>query len=102
MATRFSDFTREIEEEARAAGPASVENLARLRAHFRLGRQIFEARKARRLTQKDVAALAGVDEADVSNIERGAANPTLATLEAVVGAVGLELELRPRAPAPQS
>ena len=96
MGTPFLEFMSEIEAEARIEGPEAVEHLDRLRAHFRLGRQIFQARKARGLTQKALAALAKIDQADVSNIERGLANPTLATLEALVNAVGLELGLQPR------
>jgi DNA-binding XRE family transcriptional regulator len=93
MATKFADVMREIEAEARAEGPDAVKQLEAFRAHFRLGRQIAEARRARRLTQKEVARIARIDQADVSNIERGAANPTLNTLNAVASAVGMEIEL---------
>jgi DNA-binding XRE family transcriptional regulator len=93
MATKFADVMREIEAEARAEGPEAVKELEAFRAHFRLGRQIAEARRARRLTQKQLAKLARIDQADVSNIERGASNPTLNTLSAVASAVGMEIEL---------
>lgn len=93
MATKFSDVMREIEAEARAEGPGAVKELETFRAHFRLGRQIAEARRARHLTQKQVAEIARIDQADVSNIERGAANPTFTTLNAVVSAVGMEIDL---------
>src|ERR1700722_7258003 len=94
MATKFSAFVREIEDEAKAEGPQTVKELDAFRAHFRLGRRIAEARLARDLTQKQVARLAGIDQADVSNIERGAANPTLNTLNAVVCAVGMEIDIK--------
>jgi DNA-binding XRE family transcriptional regulator len=90
MATKFSDFMREIEGEARVEGPDAVAHLEALRA----GRQIAQARLARKLTQKQVATIAHVDQADVSNIERGATNPTFNTLNAVVCAVGMEIEVR--------
>ena len=93
MATKFADVLREIEAEARAEGPRAVRELEAFRAHFRLGRQIAEARRARRLSQKDVAKIAHIDQADVSNIERGASNPTLNTLDAVASAVGMQIEL---------
>jgi DNA-binding XRE family transcriptional regulator len=96
MATKFADVMKEIDAEARAEGPESVRELEAFRAHFRLGRQIAEARRARRLTQKQVAKIASIDQGDVSNIERGAANPTLNTLNAVVSAVGMEIELTKR------
>lgn len=96
MATKFGDFMRGLEEEARAEGPEAVAELDALRAHFRLGRQLAEARLKRKLTQKQVARLAQIDQADVSNMERGRANPTLGTLSAVAMAVGMEVELRRR------
>ena len=48
------------------------------------------------MTQNALAKRAGIDQADVSNIERGAGNPTLKTLDAIVGAVGMEIEIRRR------
>jgi DNA-binding XRE family transcriptional regulator len=93
MATKFTDVMREIEAEAHAEGPEAVGQLEAFRAHFRLGRQIAEARRARRLTQKQVAKIARIDQADVSEIERGASNPTLSKLNAIASAVGMELEL---------
>jgi DNA-binding XRE family transcriptional regulator len=94
MATKFNDFMREIEEEARKEGPKAVAELEALRTHFRLGRQIAQKRRALKLTQKALAKRAGIDQADVSNIERGAGNPTLNTLDAIAGAVGMEIEIR--------
>jgi DNA-binding XRE family transcriptional regulator len=102
MATKFAEVMREIEAEAHAEGPKAVRELEAFRAHFRLGRQIAEARRARRLTQKQVAKIASIDQADVSNIERGAANPTLNTLNALASAVGMEIDLtKKRRPTPQ-
>ncbi|HEY8211821.1 MAG TPA: helix-turn-helix domain-containing protein [Myxococcaceae bacterium] len=96
MATKFKDFIREIEEEARVEGPDAVAELEALRTHFRLGRQLAAARRAQRLSQKEVATRAGIDQADVSDLERGAGNPTLSRLEAVATAVGMRLELTSR------
>jgi DNA-binding XRE family transcriptional regulator len=96
MATKFSEFMRGIEEEARAEGPEAVAQLAALRDHFRLGRQLAQARIKRKLSQMQVAKRAQVNQADVSKIERGVANPTLVTLSAVAGAVGLEVDLKRR------
>jgi len=73
--------------------PKGVKELETFRAHLRPGRQIAEARRARHLAQKQVAEIARIDQADVSNIERGATNPTLATLNAVVSAVGMEIDI---------
>lgn len=96
MATKFANFMRGLEDEARAEGPEAVDQLDALRDHFRLGRQLAQARLKQKLSQTQVAERAHVDQGDVSKIERGMANPTLATLSAVAGAVGLEIDLRRR------
>jgi DNA-binding XRE family transcriptional regulator len=96
MGTKFSTFLKEIEDEARAEGPEAVEQLETLGAHFRMGRKLAEARRAQHLTQKQVAQRAKVDQAQISDMERGAANPTFTTLSAVALAVGMEVDLKRR------
>lgn len=96
MATKFKDFMAEIEAEARAEGPEAVAELDMLRTHFRLGRQLAAARRTKHLTQKQLAERAGIDQADVSEIERGAANPTLNKLEAIASAMDLQLNFTAR------
>jgi DNA-binding XRE family transcriptional regulator len=96
MATKFSEFMRGVEEEARAEGPEAIAQLEVLRDHFRLGRQLAQARLKRKLSQTQVAERAKVNQGDVSKLERGMANPTLATLSAVACAVGLEVDLKRR------
>jgi hypothetical protein len=61
MATKFADFMRELEEEARAEGPEAVAQLEALRDHFRLGRQLAEARLKRKLTQQQLAKLSAIE-----------------------------------------
>ena len=50
------------------------------------------------LTQQQLARRLGVTQAAVARLERPAANPTIATLERVLRAIGCELELRLRRP----
>lgn len=97
MATKFTDFVREMEAEARAEGRESVEELETFRAHFRLGRELAEARRSRKLTQSKVAQLADIDQSEISDLERGVANPTFDTLSAIAHAVGMEVGFRPAA-----
>lgn len=89
----FDDFIREIEDEARAEGPSAVAELKALRLHFSLARQLGEQRRAQHLTQRQLAARSGVDQAEISRIERGRANPTTATLGALTRALGLDVRL---------
>lgn len=55
-----------------------------------LGQRIAHLRGRR--SQKDVAAAAGIDAATLNRIERGSSkNPTEATLEAIAGALGVDV-----------
>ncbi len=73
MATKFADFVSELEAEAKAEGPAAIKQLEAFREHFRVGRKLAQARLAKKLTQKQVASSAKVNQADLSKIERGMA-----------------------------
>jgi transcriptional regulator with XRE-family HTH domain len=55
---------------------------------------VLEARERARLDQVDLARLAGVSRAQVSRIENGRARPSLATLERLLAACGVELDIR--------
>ena len=100
MGTRFADFMRSLESEAKKEGPEAIAELEALREHFRIGRKLAEARLAKKLTQKQVATRAKIDQGDVSKIESGHANPTMKTLSAFALAVGYEIDLKPRRRAP--
>jgi transcriptional regulator with XRE-family HTH domain len=66
-----------------------------------LGRNVRQLRSARGLTQAQVARLAGLPRATWSNLESGAANPTLDVLRRVATALQLSIEellSRPRSP----
>ena len=54
---------------------------------------IIEARQRAGLSQGDLALKAGTAQSAVARLESGNANPTLATLERLVGAAGFELRL---------
>ena len=96
MAT-FDDFMVELEAEARAEGPEAVAELEAFRLHFSLARQLATQRKALHLTQKQLAEMTGIDQAEISRIERGQANPTTATLGTLTRALGVDVRLVPAA-----
>jgi y4mF family transcriptional regulator len=56
-----------------------------------LGRTVALRRRALRVTQEDLALLAGVSVRFISSLERGKATVRLDTLIAVLDALGLEL-----------
>lgn len=62
-------------------------------------RAIVEGREARDLTQKQLAEVTGITQADISRLENGTANPSLRTLKRLAAGLGMDLkvEFRPRA-----
>ena len=58
----------------------------------KLGANLAQLREARGLTQEQIARLAGVPRATWTNLESGAANPTLAVLYRVAQALQVPLE----------
>jgi transcriptional regulator with XRE-family HTH domain len=54
-----------------------------------LGSQVKRLRESRGLTQQALADAARVNRVTVANIERGDADPTLATLKALAKALGV-------------
>lgn len=58
----------------------------------RLGRNVRQLRHSRNLTQKQMAKLSGLPRATWSNLESGAANPTLSVLHKVAAALQVSLE----------
>lgn len=89
----FAALIREIEEEAREEGPEAEAELEAFRAHYRLARKVLELRKARNLTQTELAELSGIGQSEISRIEGGRANPTLSTLTALARSLGVEVDL---------
>lgn len=57
-----------------------------------LGRNVRQLREARGLTQAQAAKLAEIPRATWANMESGAANPTLAVLHRVAGALQVSIE----------
>ena len=56
----------------------------------RLRRNLRRARQARGWSQADLAAELGVSKSLISRIEQGRANITLATVEGLAGALGID------------
>ena len=96
MGHKFSDFMRELEEEARREGPEAVSEAAVFDAQFGLAAELMLLRKRRGLTHRQLSARSGIQQSEISEIEGGRANPTLSTLSAVARALGAELGIRIR------
>jgi DNA-binding XRE family transcriptional regulator len=59
----------------------------------KLAGDILALRIAKGLTQRQLAQLAGIDQADLSRIERGQANPTMATFEKLADVLNADLRI---------
>lgn len=55
---------------------------------------LIDARRKQNFTQKELSARSGIDQADISRIENGTANPTLDTLERLAEGLGMRLVLQ--------
>lgn len=85
----WSDETRTVYEAAAA------QFTAELAAQAELGRQLTAAREQRQLSQQALQTRTGIQQSEISRIERGIGNPTTATLLRLAEALGVKLSLLP-------
>lgn len=90
MGTKFSDY---LAESKAADSPGDSALRSAFAQDISLGLQYHDARVARGLTQRQLAEISGVPQADISRIERGAGNPTEATLQRLASALKRRLAL---------
>lgn len=62
-----------------------------------LGQQLANRRRTRGLSQRELAARSGVNQADISRIERGTLSPTTTTLDKLAHALGSRVRIEPNA-----
>jgi ribosome-binding protein aMBF1 (putative translation factor) len=90
MGTSFNDWAN---QHAAAETSGEKELRRRFGAAIELGLQFRDARIARGMSQRELSEHSGVRQADISRIERGAGNPTEATLQRLAAALEKRLEL---------
>lgn len=64
-----------------------------LEPEFAIIQAMIDARKASGLTQKQLAERTGINQADISKLENGNANPSLHTLQRLAKGMGMKLQL---------
>ena len=64
-----------------------------------VGSALQAARAHLGISQKQLSVLAGIDQSDISKIERGVANPSVSTLERLAQALGGKLQISFNIPA---
>jgi transcriptional regulator with XRE-family HTH domain len=60
---------------------------------YGLASDLIGLRRARSMTQQQLAAASGIRQSEISRIESGNGNPTLKTIGALAQALGAELHL---------
>lgn len=60
--------------------------------YIAIGNAVAAARAKKNLSQKELSELSGIDQSDISKIERGVANPSVGTLTRIAEAMGAELQ----------
>lgn len=60
---------------------------------YDIAMQVIELRERRGFTQAELSECSGIDQGDISRIERGATSPTARTLKCIAAALDAELRL---------
>lgn len=61
--------------------------------NLKVANAVAEARAVAGMSQTELSSATGIDQSDISKIERGAANPSMATLGRIADALGVCLEV---------
>ncbi|MDR1764536.1 MAG: helix-turn-helix transcriptional regulator [Lachnospiraceae bacterium] len=69
-----------------------------LRPHYEIVAQIIKARNEQGLTQEGLAKRSGIARCNISRLESGTYNPSLALLNRVAHGLGMEVHVEFRAP----
>lgn len=98
MTRSYNEVSAELQGELSEAGKQA---LSVFEGAYRLAVQIIDRREELKLTQIELAEKSGVNQADISRIERGSAYPNERTLIKLAQALGARWELvaQPATPA---
>lgn len=64
-----------------------------LAPEYELAKMLIACRNSDNLTQKQLSELTGIDQADISKIENGNANPSIKTLTRIASAMNMNLKI---------
>ena len=87
----MSDFRDHINK--RLDDPTFKKEWDELEPEYALIQALIDARKTAKMTQKDLSEITGIDQADISRIENGNANPALSTLKRLADGLNMVLRL---------
>lgn len=64
-----------------------------LQPEYDLIQAMIDARNSQNITQKELAERTGITQADISRIENGTRNPSLAMVKRIAAGLGMQLRL---------
>ena len=95
MPTSYEDIA--AQRRARFSPEAAAQEEVFKKA-YEVAAQVIGLRLAHGLTQAQLAERCGVDQADISHIERGSVDPTTRTLQRIAEALDADVRLVSRTP----
>lgn len=84
----YQDFKKKALEN-----PAVRAEYDKLAAEYAIKQAVIDARQASGLTQQQLADRTGINQADISKLENGSANPSLRTLQRLAAGMGMNLRI---------
>ena len=85
---KFRDFLNEELKD-----PQLKAEYDALEPEYSIINALIEARKSQNLSQQDLSDRTGITQADISRIENGTRNPSLAMLKRLAKGLGMQLKL---------
>ena len=85
---KYEDFKTEILKD-----PEVKTAYDELSPEYDIIQAMIDARKSQHMTQKDLSEATGITQADISRIENGTRNPSLAMLKRLATGMGMSLKV---------
>ena len=87
----MGSFNKYLEEKLK--NPEFKKEYDALEPEYNIMLALLKARKSQNLTQKELSERTGITQADISRIENGTRNPSLAMLKRLAEGLGMQLKL---------
>lgn len=85
------NFRETLNEQLK--NPEFKEEWDELEPEYQIIKAMLSSRAERSMTQKQLAEITGIPQADISRLENGNANPSLRTLVRLADGMGMKLKL---------
>lgn len=88
----MSDFKNYLDEQLK--NDEFREEYEKIEPEFSIIQAVIDARKLANLTQKELSDKTGIAQSDISKLENGNSNPTLAMLKRLADGMGMTIKLQ--------